>query len=93
MEIDSKNTIRAKNVSFAFIKLLPYISPFRADASRYSEAFHESAIMLSVGFLSGLVTKHAASVTNTFLTSCAWQFWFSTEVLGRFPYAPFPLRE
>ena len=46
--------------------------------------------MLSVGFLSGLVTKDAASVTNTFLTSCAWEFWFSTEVFGSLPIRAVP---
>jgi hypothetical protein len=45
-------------------------------------------MMVSVGFLSALVTKAAPSVTNRLATSCAWQYWFSTEVVGFPPCAP-----
>src|SRR6266849_3166576 len=52
--------------------------PFFASSRRYSEARQESAMIVSVGFLSGLVTSGAPSVTNTFFTSCAWQKPLST---------------
>ena len=47
----------------------------------YSEVRQASARMVSVGFLSALLTKGAASVTNRFLQSHAWQYEFSTDVL------------
>src|SRR6185312_4071735 len=50
-----------------------YRLPFFASPSRYSEARHESAMMVSVGFLSALLTKLPPSATNRFFTSCAWQ--------------------
>ena len=43
-------------------------------------------MMVSVGFLSELVTNEAPSATNKFFTSCAWQYWFSTEVFGSLPH-------
>src|ERR1700733_8921664 len=42
-------------------------------SSKYSEARQDSARIVAVGFLSGLVVKDAPSVTNKFFTSCAWQ--------------------
>jgi hypothetical protein len=39
----------------------------------YSEARHDNAMIVNVGFLSGLVTSGAPSVTKTFFTSCVWQ--------------------
>ena len=36
--------------------------------------------MVSVGFLSGLLTNEAPSFTNRFFTSCAWQNLLSTEL-------------
>src|ERR1035437_662783 len=47
-------------------------------------------MMVSVGFLSGLVTNGAASATNRFLTSCAWQFLFNTDVLASLPMRTVP---
>ena len=35
--------------------------------------------MVSVGFLSGLLANGAASATNRFFTSCAWQYRFSAD--------------
>src|SRR5215471_16120520 len=59
--------------------------PFPACSSRYSDARQERAVIVSVGFLSGLVAKQAPSVTNRFLTSCAWQNPFNAEVLESEP--------
>src|SRR5260370_5103374 len=47
--------------------------PFCASASKYSDARHDSAMIVNVGFLSGLVTREEPSVTKRFFTSCAWQ--------------------
>src|SRR5713101_343301 len=70
--------------------LNPYKFPFFASSSKYSDARHDSAIMVSVGFLSGLLTNDAASVTNRFFTSCAWQYPFNAEVFGFFPMRTTP---
>src|SRR5271170_1735798 len=64
--------------------------PFLPSSSRYSEARQDSAMIVSVGFLSGLVTSGAPSVTKTFFTSCAWQYSFSTETLGSAPIRAVP---
>src|SRR6266568_9640761 len=53
--------------------LIHYKLPFFASSSKYSDARQESAMIVRVGFLSGLVTKGAPSVTKTFFTSCVWQ--------------------
>src|SRR5205814_6445060 len=66
------------------------MSPFLASSRRYSEARHARAMMVSVGFLSGLVTSGAPSVTKRFLTSCAWQKPLRTEVLGSAPMRAVP---
>lgn len=58
--------------------------------SKYSEARQDNARIVGVGFLSGLVVKHAPSVTNRFLTSCAWQKPFRTEVLASDPMRTVP---
>src|SRR5260370_24274335 len=50
-----------------------YKFPFCASASRNSDARHDSAMIVNVGFLSGLVTSEEPSVTKRFFTSCAWQ--------------------
>src|SRR5437868_1567277 len=46
------------------LKPCRYKFPFLASSRRYSEARQESAMIVSVGFLSGLVTNGAPSVTN-----------------------------
>ena len=54
--------------------------------SKYSEARHASAIIQVVmPCVPGSETKQLASVTNRFLTSCDWQYGFSTEVFGSLP--------
>src|ERR1700683_5397331 len=67
-----------------------YRAPFFASSKRYSDALQESARMESVGFLSGLVTKAAASVTNRFFTSCVWQYLFRADFLGLSPMRTVP---
>src|SRR6516164_2338785 len=67
-----------------------YRFPFFACSSRYSDALQERAKMERVGFLSGLVTKAAASVTNKFFTSCAWQYLFRAELLASSPMRTVP---
>ena len=67
-----------------------YRLPFFACSKRYSDALQESARMERVGFLSELVTKAAASLTNRFFTSCAWQYLFRAEFLGLSPMRTVP---
>src|SRR5271166_2026523 len=57
--------------SFAALRRVAHVHrlPFFACSSRYSEARQASAMMVSVGFLSGLVTSGAPSVTKRFFTS------------------------
>ncbi len=50
----------------------------------------DNARIVGVGFLSGLVVKHAPSVTNRFLTSWAWQKPFRTAVLASDPMRTVP---
>src|SRR6266481_303450 len=76
--------------TFNFQLLTSYRFPFLASSSRYSDARQESAMIVSVGFLSGLVTSDALSVTNRFFTSCAWQNPLSTEVFGSAPIRAVP---
>src|SRR5215467_8160517 len=64
--------------------------PFFASCNRYSEARQESAMIVSVGFLSGFVTSGAPSVTNRFFTSCAWQYPFNTLDFGSSPIRAVP---
>src|ERR1700761_6481207 len=54
-------------------------------SAMYSEVRQPRAEIVSVGFLSALLTNGAASVMNRFFTSQAWQYWFSTDVFGSFP--------
>ena len=51
----------------------------------YSLVRMASARMVHVTFLSALVTNGPPSATNRFLTSCAWQLPFSTDVVGECP--------
>src|SRR5207249_10573345 len=74
----------------AGLKPCLYKFPFLASSRRYSDARQESAMMVSVGFLSGLVTSDAPSVTNKFFTSCAWQKPLSTDVFGSAPMRAVP---
>src|SRR5215472_4357824 len=67
-----------------------YKFPFLASSNKCSEALQDSARIVSVGFLSGLVTKAAASVTKRFLTSWAWQYLFNAEVFGSLPIRTVP---
>src|SRR5205085_8173937 len=61
-------------------------SPRRICSAKYSEARHASAIIQVVmPCVPGSETKQLASVTNKFLTSCDWQYWFSTEVFALVP--------
>ena len=46
--------------------------------------------MVKVGFLSGLLTNGAASATNRFLASWAWQYLFRAEVAGSLPIRTVP---
>src|ERR1700693_78418 len=64
---------RLQNIASRYAVRTHHKFPFCASASRYSEARHDSAMIVSVGFLSALVTKDAPSVTKRFFTSCAWQ--------------------
>src|SRR5512143_2535296 len=64
--------------------------PFFASSSRYSEARQDSAMIVSVGFLSGFVTNGAPSVTKRFFTSCVWQYPFSTLDFGSAPIRAVP---
>src|SRR5215469_18147741 len=50
-----------------------YRFPCFACSSKYSDARHDSAMIVRVVFLSGLLTNDAASVTKRFFTSWAWQ--------------------
>src|SRR6267143_477902 len=81
--------VSALCISF-FSRSTHYKLPFLASSRRYSEARQESAMIVSVGFLSGLVTNGAPSVTNRFFTSCAWQYPFSTDVFGSAPIRAVP---
>lgn len=47
-------------------------------------------MIVSVGFLSGLVTKTLASATNRFFTSCDWQNGFNAERFGSLPMRTVP---
>ena len=47
-------------------------------------------MMLSVGFLSALLTNGAPSVTNRFLQSHAWQYGLSTDFLRSSPICVVP---
>src|SRR5581483_6032884 len=58
---------------------------FFSSAIKYSAARHESAIIVSVGFLCVPEAKAAASVTNRFFTSHDWLNWLRTEVFGSLP--------
>src|SRR6185503_17920621 len=51
----------------------------------------DSARIVQVGFLSDWVTNGPPSVTNTFFTSCAWQFLFRTDVDGLLPIRVVPI--
>src|SRR5580765_6473962 len=51
----------------------------------YSLVRQPRAVMESVGFLSALLAKGAASVMNRFLQSHAWHHWLSTLVFGLSP--------
>src|SRR2546427_3378256 len=51
----------------------------------YSLVRHASARIVHVGFLSACDTNGPPSVTNRFLTSCAWHQRFSTDVFGSSP--------
>src|SRR6516164_1273077 len=56
-----------------------------ACSSKYSDARHDRAIMVRVGFLSGLLTRQAPSVTNKLGMSCAWQYPLRADVFGSDP--------
>src|SRR5579875_406559 len=58
---------------------------FLTSSAMYSEVRQPRAEMVRVGFLSALLTKGAPSVMKRFFTSHAWQYWFSTDVLGLLP--------
>src|SRR3989442_249587 len=59
-------------------------------SATYSEVRQASAMMLSVGFLSALLTNGAPSVANRFLQSQAWQKGFKTDILLLFPICVVP---
>ena len=59
--------------------------PLLISSAKYSAVRHASAQIVSVGFLSGLLTNGAASATNRFFASCAWQYWLSTDLDGSLP--------
>src|SRR5580704_10470383 len=81
---------RSQTVSSRNSALRHQIFPFPASFSKYSEARHDNAIIVSVGFLSGFVTSGAPSVTKRFFTSCAWQYPLSTEFFGSAPIRAVP---
>ena len=60
------------------------------DPPELDTARQAMAQMVSVGFLSGLVTKGAASATKTFLTSCACEYLLSALVFGSEPMRTVP---
>src|SRR5437870_10150560 len=52
--------------------------PFFTWSTMYSLVRHASARIVQVGFLSACDTNGPPSVTNRFLTSCAWHHRFNT---------------
>src|SRR5262249_46600163 len=87
----SRRLIPACAISDPFLtRLTGYRLPFLTSSSKYSEARQESAMIVSVGFLSGLVTSDAPSVRKRFFTSCDWQYEFNTEVFGSAPIRAVP---
>src|SRR5690606_27089906 len=59
-------------------------------SAMYSLVRHARAMMVHVRFLSACETNGAASATNRFFTSCAWQCALSADVFGSLPMRTTP---
>src|ERR1044071_8491987 len=68
-----------------------YNSPRLRRSAIYRALRTESAAMVSVGFFSEKVVKQLPSTTNRFLTSCAWQYEFSTDFFESLPIRTVPV--
>src|SRR5258706_16240011 len=78
------------NLQSAICNLQFHSVPLPRDCAMNSEVRIDSARIVHVQFLCAFETNGPASATNRFLTSCAWQFAFSTDDFGSFPILVVP---